>query len=140
MLLFLFICIYNVAWVQFLKRRKKKKRKKITFENIDTNPEALNLATPFSLISLVTGCQGFPLSHMAYIFTHFLYLFIITSYPLSSLIFRAIMDHAACPAFVWVHSKWGKLLSQQMAGWFCSWMYMRTESRRNWRESVYDDT
>lgn len=50
---------------------EKKKRKKIIFENIDANPEALSLATPFSLISLMTGFQGFLLLHVAYIFTFF---------------------------------------------------------------------
>lgn len=69
-----------------------------------TNPEALGLATPLSLISLVTDFQGFLLSHMTYIFTC-LSLYIIASYPLLSLIFKAIMDHAACPAFMGVHSK-----------------------------------
>lgn len=51
----------------------KKKGNKITFENIDTNPEAPNLATLFSIIPPKTGFQGFLLPHMAYISHSFLF-------------------------------------------------------------------
>lgn len=60
----------------------------------------LKLVTPFSLLPLVTGCQGFMLPNIAYMFTHFLSPFIIAICPLSSLLLRAITDHAAYLIFV----------------------------------------
>lgn len=113
------------------------KRKKITFENIDTNPE---LGRSLLLAVSSDWLPGLHASQHALIFTHFVSHFIIASCPLFSLLLRAIMDHAACPTSVWAYSKWKKHVSLQVACWFCSWTHIGTDNSRNYRESGCGDT
>lgn len=109
---FLSIHIYNVTWVLFLKKPQSvacvsrfwvlrifKKKKKITLKK--TLTLTLNLATPFSLMHLVTGCQGFVLPDMACVFIHFPSPFITASCPSLLPPTQGNIGHAACLTSVW---------------------------------------
>lgn len=114
---FFFIFIYNLARVQFLKGKKKRK---LHLKVLPLKP----LNGPLLLDASSDWLPGLPT--FLHIFICFS-LFVIAGYPLLSLIWVMLPVLLLCDCT----QNGEKSYHRKWLGWFCCWMYSRTGNSRN---------